>query len=95
MPFFRIDPAAFDELASEIDPADLPPDFEEQRRSDDFQELNDDLLAKYALDDLAHSLASRLLGNGFGTGEYELCGAFTANLRPGVDPHREGLAGAT
>jgi hypothetical protein len=34
----------------------------------------------YALDELGTDLASKLLGNGFGTGEYELYGAFTADL---------------
>lgn len=37
----------------------------------------------YALDELATELASRLLGNGFGTGEYELYGAFSASLASG------------
>lgn len=36
-----------------------------------------------ALDDLAHTFASRLLGDGFGTGEYQLYGAFTADLKTG------------
>jgi hypothetical protein len=39
--------------------------------------------AGYALDELATELASRLLGEGFGTGECELFGAFTADLRSG------------
>ena len=37
----------------------------------------------YALDELAHEVASRLLGDGYGTGEYQLYGAFTADLRTG------------
>jgi hypothetical protein len=37
----------------------------------------------YALDELAFELSSRLLGDGFGTGEYQLYGAFTANLETG------------
>jgi hypothetical protein len=38
---------------------------------------------EYALYELAHELASRLLGDGFGTGEYQLYGAFTADLTTG------------
>ena len=40
-------------------------------------------VAKTGLDELAHDLASKLLGDGYGTGEYELYGAFTADLRTG------------
>ena len=46
----------------------------------------------YALDELAQELAWKLLGNGFGTGEYELYGAFTADLKTGElvdDPSAE------
>jgi hypothetical protein len=39
--------------------------------------------AEYALDELATELATRLLGEGFGTGECELYGAFTADLKTG------------
>ena len=39
--------------------------------------------ATYALDELAGELAAKLLGDGFGTGEYELYGAFTADLKTG------------
>jgi hypothetical protein len=39
--------------------------------------------AQYALDELATELANRLLGEGFGTGECELYGAFTADLQTG------------
>jgi hypothetical protein len=35
----------------------------------------------YAFDDLAFELATSLLGEGFGTGEYSLYGAFTADFR--------------
>ena len=45
-----------------------------------------DLLAKMAAgiaDDLATTFASRLLGEGFGTGEYELYGAFVIDLETG------------
>lgn len=38
---------------------------------------------EYALDEFAHALASQLLGDGYGTGEYELYGAFTADLETG------------
>lgn len=37
----------------------------------------------YALDELAGEMATMLLGEGFGTGECELYGAFTANLDTG------------
>jgi hypothetical protein len=37
----------------------------------------------YALDELATDLAVRLLGESFGTGEYELYGAFNADLAAG------------
>jgi len=40
--------------------------------------------AMLALDELGGELAARLLGDGFGTGEYELYGAFTADLAAGV-----------
>jgi hypothetical protein len=39
--------------------------------------------AAYALDELAGELAPRLLGRGFGTGEGELYGAFTADFKTG------------
>jgi hypothetical protein len=41
-------------------------------------------ILKNALDDLATTLACRLLGDGFGTGEYELYGAFIADLTTGT-----------
>ncbi len=37
----------------------------------------------YALDELAEELAARLLGDRYGTGPYELYGAFTADLKTG------------
>ncbi len=36
-----------------------------------------------AIDELAEDLAARLLGDGYGTGEYQLYGSFTANLQTG------------
>ena len=45
--------------------------------------LSDDKVVLHALDELAHELASRLLGEGYGTGEYQLYGAFTADLVTG------------
>lgn len=39
--------------------------------------------AHYALEELAGGLAVKLLGGGFGTGDYELFGAFTADLVTG------------
>ncbi len=44
---------------------------------------SDAALTEYLLDDLAHVLASRLLGDGYGTGEYELYGAFMTDLASG------------
>jgi hypothetical protein len=46
-------------------------------------DLADKLVARYAIDELAHELASKLLGEGYGTGEYQLYGAFTAELQTG------------
>jgi hypothetical protein len=37
----------------------------------------------YALDELAHEVATQLLGQGFGTGEYELYGAATVVFETG------------
>jgi hypothetical protein len=36
-----------------------------------------------ALDDLGGELAIKLLGSGYGTGEYEMYGAFTADILTG------------
>lgn len=49
-----------------------------------YAEASDATAAGYALDELAHELASRLLGDGYGTGEYQLYGALTADLRSGA-----------
>ncbi len=48
-----------------------------------YAKLADRDVAKHALDELAHELASKLLGDGYGTGEYSLYGAFTADLKTG------------
>ena len=48
-----------------------------------FKEVSGSRAVMYGLDELAHQLASRLLGDGYGTGEYELYGAFTADLKSG------------
>ncbi len=37
----------------------------------------------YAMDDLAHKLAEKLVGDGYGTGEYQLYGAFTVDVQTG------------
>jgi len=42
--------------------------------------LTAELLLEETLEELAEAFAVRLLGSGYGTGEYELAGAFTANL---------------
>jgi hypothetical protein len=45
---------------------------------------------RYGLEELAHELASRLLGDGFGTGEYQLYGEFTADLKTGkITDHKD------
>jgi hypothetical protein len=49
-----------------------------------------DMAARFALDELSNELAVALLGRGFGTGEYEMFGAFTADFATGElvdDPH--------
>lgn len=53
------------------------------RPYNNYEDVNDTTLARYAVDELAHALASKLLGDGYGTGEYQLYGAFTADLRTG------------
>ena len=37
----------------------------------------------FAIEELGHELASRLLGDGYGTGEYQLYGMFDADLVTG------------
>lgn len=51
--------------------------------ADLYDKAEDKKVARDALDELAHELASRLLGNGYGTGEYQLYGAFNADLKSG------------
>jgi hypothetical protein len=48
-----------------------------------YAELSDADVARNALDELAYELASKLLGDGFGTGEYQLYGVMTADLTSG------------
>lgn len=48
-----------------------------------YKDVSAEQAFKSALDELAHELASRLLGDGYGTGEYQLYGAFTADLETG------------
>ena len=50
------------------------------RRYNTYTEKSDALVARHALDELAHALASSVLGDGYGTGEYALYGAFIADL---------------
>ena len=59
------------------------PDSMHGNPGDLYARLPDAEVARSALDELAHELASKLLGDGFGTGEYQLYGAFTADLRTG------------
>jgi hypothetical protein len=49
-----------------------------------YAQASDPQAMTYALDELGTELATRLLGDGFGTGEYELYGAFTADLTTGA-----------
>jgi hypothetical protein len=51
--------------------------------TDVYGRADDPQVIRYALDELAHELASRLLGDGYGTGEYRLYGAFRAELQTG------------
>jgi hypothetical protein len=51
--------------------------------SDLYNKSSDQKVMEYALDELAHHLACRLLGDSFGTGEYQLYGAFTADFKTG------------
>jgi hypothetical protein len=53
------------------------------RRYGSYAELDDLRVIRSAFDELAHELASLLLGDGYGTGEYQLYGAFTADLVTG------------
>lgn len=46
-------------------------------------EWSDAHLVAFALDELGHQMACRLLGDGYGTGEYQLYGAFVADLKTG------------
>src|SRR5687768_11263958 len=51
---------------------------------------SDPEVVRHAMDELAHELASKLLGEGYGTGEYELYGAFTADLETGrIEDHED------
>lgn len=52
--------------------------------ADVYAGASDDEALVYAMEELAHGLASRLLGKGFGTGEYQLYGAFTADFATGA-----------
>ena len=55
-----------------------------------YAKASENKVAGYALDELAYELSTRLLGDGYGTGEYELYGAFEADLTTGAiedDPH--------
>ncbi len=53
------------------------------QRQNYFEKLANDLVIKYAFDNFAMALSIRLLGRGYGTGEYELYGAFTIDLNTG------------
>jgi hypothetical protein len=48
-----------------------------------YKEANPRDVIKYAMDELADAIATQLLGEGFGTGEYELYGAVTVGLETG------------
>jgi hypothetical protein len=51
--------------------------------ADRAESASDAEVLRDALDELAHEIASLLLGDGFGTGEYQLYGALTADLKTG------------
>ncbi len=56
----------------------------------------DAVLAMSQLDELAMELSSKLLGRGFGTGEYALYGSFVADLKTGRildNPHAKPRSG--
>jgi hypothetical protein len=55
----------------------------DKRMAEHYKGKSDLELAKSAIEELAHELASALLGDGYGTGEYQLYGAFTADLKRG------------
>lgn len=70
-------------FAAQFRDAAVWPDAMYGNAADVYRDATDEQAAGYALEELAHALASRLLGDGFGTGEYTLFGAFTADLRTG------------
>jgi hypothetical protein len=58
--------------------------------SEFYASASDTEVIRHAMDELAHELASKLLGDGYGTGEYELYGAFTAHLKTGrLEDHED------
>lgn len=57
-----------------------------------YAKMNDAEVCTHAMDELAQELATKLLGEGFGTGEYQLYGALTADLRTGEIVDHEGVA---
>jgi len=80
-----------DEAARDLGAGDLVPRLREAagRKSmwgnaaELYQEASPEQSLRFAIDELAYDLASGLLGGGFGTGEYQLYGAFTADLVSG------------
>jgi hypothetical protein len=55
----------------------------EQQTTNWYRGQSDAVLARSLLDQLADELAALLLGEGYGTGEYELYGSFRAHLKSG------------
>jgi hypothetical protein len=55
----------------------------EKWAADWLKTASDQEVVRSAIDELAHEIASVLLGEGFGTGEYQLYGALTADLKTG------------
>jgi hypothetical protein len=57
-----------------------------------YAKLSPEKLFKLVLDDLSDEMAACLLGQGYGTGEYSMYGAFTADLSSGTLSDEESAA---
>jgi hypothetical protein len=58
-------------------------DLNKGQKRDPYVKANDKQVADWALEAFVYEIATALLGEGFGTGEYMLYGAFTVNLLTG------------
>jgi hypothetical protein len=80
----RTTKAVLKEISSPTLIAALREAFKKDKWAADWLKTASDLeVIQNALDELAHAIASTLLGDGFGTGEYQLYGALTADLKTG------------